>query len=127
MPAERSSGYLLCAVCGTLYLLVMVGVIGGSYLARSWAISVYGSPQAQAQWDEWRAGAFLFVDEIESVDRGGVGGHKFPLGLMGWMLGTSGPRMRRCELCPPLPCGRGTDASLRPLIVASWVVMGLPP
>ena len=63
MPAERSSGYLLCAVCGTLYLLVMVGVIGGSYLARSWAISVYGSPQAQAQWDEWRAGAAKLSSE----------------------------------------------------------------
>ncbi|MFN0019349.1 MAG: hypothetical protein ACKVP0_13880 [Pirellulaceae bacterium] len=57
MPSERSSGYVSYAVSGILYLLILAAVIGGSYFARSWAISVYGSPQAQAQWDEWRAGA----------------------------------------------------------------------
>ena len=57
MPAERSSGYVSYAVPGILYVLLMAGVVGGSYAARSWATSVYGSPQAQAQWDEWRAGA----------------------------------------------------------------------
>jgi hypothetical protein len=57
VPSERSSGYVSYAVSGILYLLILAAVIGGSYFARSWAISVYGSPQAQAQWDEWRAGA----------------------------------------------------------------------
>ncbi len=57
MPAERSSGYFAYAVYGALYLLVLGTVVSGSFYARSWAISVYGSPQAQAQWNEWRAGA----------------------------------------------------------------------
>ena len=57
MPSERSSGYVSYAVAGILYLMLMTAVIGGSYFARSWAISVYGTPQAQAQWDQWRAGA----------------------------------------------------------------------
>ena len=57
MPAERSSGYLSYAVYGALYLLVLSGVVGGCLYARSWAVSVYGTPEAQAEWDEWRAGA----------------------------------------------------------------------
>jgi hypothetical protein len=57
VPAERSSGYLTYVVCSALYVLLLAGVIGGSFYARSWAIAVYGSPQAQAQWDQWRAGA----------------------------------------------------------------------
>ena len=57
MPAERNSGYLAYAVYGVLYVAVLSSVVGGSFYARSWAISVYGSPEAQAQWDEWRAGA----------------------------------------------------------------------
>lgn len=57
MPAERSSGYLSYAVYGTLYVLVLSGVVGGGLYARSWAISVYGTPAAQAEWNEWRAGA----------------------------------------------------------------------
>ncbi len=57
MPAERNNGYLAYAVYGALYVLLLGGVVGGSFYARSWAISVYGSPAAQAQWDEWRAGA----------------------------------------------------------------------
>ena len=57
MPAERSSGYLSYAVYGALYVLVLSGVVGGCLYARSWAIGVYGSPEAQAEWNEWRAGA----------------------------------------------------------------------
>ena len=57
MPAERSSGYLAYGVYAVLYVLLLAAVIGGSYSARNWAISVYGSPQAQAQWNEWKAGA----------------------------------------------------------------------
>lgn len=63
MPAERSSGYLSYAVYGALYVLVLSGVVGGSFYARSWAISVYGSPQAQAEWNEWRAGAAKLASE----------------------------------------------------------------
>ena len=57
MPSTRSSGYLSFAAYGASYLLLLGGVAGGSFYARSWAISVYGSPQAQAQWDEWRTEA----------------------------------------------------------------------
>lgn len=57
MPAERSSGYFAYAVLGTLYALLLGGVIGGSFYARTWAISVYESPEAQAEWEEWREGA----------------------------------------------------------------------
>jgi len=57
VPAKGSSGYWPYVVYGTLYVLLMGGVVGGSVYARSWAISTYGSPQAQAQWNEWRAGA----------------------------------------------------------------------
>ena len=57
MPAERSSGYLSYAVSGVLYVVLLACVVGGSFYARSWAIATYGSPQAQAQWDEWRAEA----------------------------------------------------------------------
>jgi hypothetical protein len=57
VPEERSSGYLAYVVYGALYVLVLSGVVGGCLYARSWAVSVYGSPEAQAEWDEWRAGA----------------------------------------------------------------------
>lgn len=57
MPAERSSGYLSYGVYSVLYVLLLAAVIGVSYYARSWAIAVYGSPQAQAQWNQWRVGA----------------------------------------------------------------------
>jgi hypothetical protein len=57
VPEERSSGYLAYAVYGALYVLVLSGVVGGCLYARSWAVSVYGTPEAQAEWNEWRAGA----------------------------------------------------------------------
>ena len=57
MPAERSSGYLSYAVYGALYALVLSGVLSGCLYARSWTVSVYGTPEAQAEWNEWRAGA----------------------------------------------------------------------
>lgn len=57
MPEERSSGYLAYAVYGALYVLVLSGVVGGCWYARSWAVSVYGTPEAQTEWNEWRAGA----------------------------------------------------------------------
>ena len=57
MPAQRSSGLLAYVVLGVLYALLLGGVIAGSLYARSWALTVYGSPQAQAQWNEWRTEA----------------------------------------------------------------------
>lgn len=63
MPAQRSSGYFAYAVYGVLYVSLLAAVVGGSYYARSWALSVYASPEAQAQWDEWRAGAAKLSSE----------------------------------------------------------------
>ena len=63
MPSDRSSGYFVYVVYGILYALLLSGEIGGSFYARSWAISVYGSPQAQAEWNEWRAGAAKLATE----------------------------------------------------------------
>jgi hypothetical protein len=57
VPGERSSGYWLYGVYGVLYVLLMGAVVGGSRHARSWSISAYGNPQAQAEWDEWRTQA----------------------------------------------------------------------
>lgn len=54
MPAKGSSGYLAWGAFGAGYLLLAAAVVAGSLYARSWAISVYGSPQAQAQWEQWR-------------------------------------------------------------------------
>ena len=54
MPAKGSSGYYALAAYGALYVLILSGVVGSSFYARSWAINVYGNPGAQAQWDEWR-------------------------------------------------------------------------
>lgn len=63
MPSQRSSGYFSYAVSGILYLLILAAVMGGSFFARSWAITVYGNPQAQAQWDQWRAEAAKLATE----------------------------------------------------------------
>ena len=57
MPGVRTSGYLAYGVYAVFYVLLLAGVVGGSLFARSWAISTYGTPQAQAQWEKWKAGA----------------------------------------------------------------------
>lgn len=62
MPAQRSNGYFAYLVYGVLYVALLATVVGGSFFARSWAISVYGSPEAQAQWNEWREGAAKLSD-----------------------------------------------------------------
>jgi len=63
VPEEPSRGYWSFGICGLLYVLLLAAVIGGSWFARNWAISVYGSPQAQAQWDQWRAEAAKLATE----------------------------------------------------------------
>jgi hypothetical protein len=62
VPAPWRRNLTFAAVAG-LYLLLLAAVVGGALYARSWAISVYGSPQAQSQWDEWRAGAAKLATE----------------------------------------------------------------
>ena len=51
------------------YLLLMACVIGGVFYGRSQALAVYGTGQAQAQWDEWREGAKRLADESGPVKR----------------------------------------------------------
>ena len=63
MPAERSSGYCAYVVLGVSYALLLTAVLGGSFTARAWARSVYGSREAQAQWQKWRAGAAKLSSE----------------------------------------------------------------
>ena len=57
MPVSGSSGYRASGILGVCYLILAAAIVGGSLYARAWAIRVYGSPQAQAQWDQWRAEA----------------------------------------------------------------------
>lgn len=40
-----------------LYLLLLAGIVWGIFSARERTIAVYGTPQAQAEWDKWRAAA----------------------------------------------------------------------
>jgi hypothetical protein len=63
VPAQRSSGGLSIFLYGVLYVALLAVVGGGSFYARSWAISVYGSPAAQAQWDAWRKDAARLATE----------------------------------------------------------------
>ena len=60
MPARWSRAYLLYAA---LYVALLAAVWLGSFYARHWAVSVYGSPAAQAQWDAWRKDAARLSQE----------------------------------------------------------------
>lgn len=63
MPAQRSSGGLSYFVFGVLYVVLLAAVISGCLYARSWAISTYGTSEAQAQWNAWRTDAAKFATE----------------------------------------------------------------
>ena len=63
MPAARSGSNRVWVAGGVGYLLLMGAVLAGSFFARNWAIDTYGSPQAQAQWDQWRAEAAKLASE----------------------------------------------------------------
>jgi hypothetical protein len=51
------------------YLAVVAAVIGGAFAFRNFAFSVYGSPEAQAQWDAWRADAKKMEEQPGTVKR----------------------------------------------------------
>ncbi len=52
-----------------LYVALLAAVIGGLVYARQRALSVYGTDQAQAQWDTWREDAKTQADGKGPVTR----------------------------------------------------------
>jgi hypothetical protein len=63
VAAKGSSSYRSYAVWSVLYVLLMTGITGSGFYARSWAVAVYGSPQAQSEWNRWRAEAAKLAAE----------------------------------------------------------------
>jgi hypothetical protein len=51
------------------YLLLMALVIGSVYYARRQALAIYGTGQAQAEWDAWRDEARKMADQPSPVKR----------------------------------------------------------
>jgi len=51
------------------YLLLMAPVIGGVYYARRQALAIYGTGQAQAEWDAWRDEAKKMAGQPSPVKR----------------------------------------------------------
>jgi hypothetical protein len=74
MTGPNPQGHPLRRVKSTLpwflaYLLLMGLVIGGVFYARSQALAIYGSNEAQAQWDLWRDEAKKMADQPSPVKR----------------------------------------------------------
>jgi len=51
------------------YAAMIVAVAGGMVRMRSMALAVYGTPEAQAEWDAWRKRAQEMEQQPESVKR----------------------------------------------------------
>jgi hypothetical protein len=51
------------------YLIIIAVVISGVFYGRRQALAVYGSKEAQAEWDTWRADAKKMADEPSPVKR----------------------------------------------------------
>jgi len=62
-PISISIGWLLA------YVVVIASVIGGVMYGRSEALKVYGSNEAQAEWDTWREDAKKLADGAGPVKR----------------------------------------------------------
>jgi hypothetical protein len=71
LPPGRPSPTSLAAVFAWLvaYLAVMSLVAAGVYYGRKQALAVYGTGEAQAQWDAWRQGAKRMAEESGPVKR----------------------------------------------------------
>lgn len=52
-----TSGTKVRVACGLLYLVFTDVVVYGVFAARAWTLSHYGTPQAQADWNQWRTTA----------------------------------------------------------------------
>lgn len=51
------SAALRWAAIAALYGLMLAGVAGGMFQLRRAALAIYGTPQAQAEWEAWRQAA----------------------------------------------------------------------
>jgi hypothetical protein len=51
------------------YLAVLAAVMGGAFYGRARAIAVYGSGEAQTEWDAWREGAGQMTGGASPVRR----------------------------------------------------------
>ena len=45
----------LDAIFVALYMLLMIGVVGGMLYARSSAMATFASDETQAEWEDWRS------------------------------------------------------------------------
>ena len=62
-PSLASVGWLLA------YLAVIASVVGGVSYMRGVAMAVYGTPQAQTEWDAWREDAKKLAQRPYPVKR----------------------------------------------------------
>ena len=51
------------------YLVFLALIAGGVYYGRSRALAIYGSGEAQAEWDTWRADAKKMAEAPHPVKR----------------------------------------------------------
>jgi hypothetical protein len=65
VPAKKRShiGWLLA------YLVIIALVVAGVIYGRTRALEIYGSPAAQAEWDQWRADAQKMAQQPSVVKR----------------------------------------------------------
>jgi hypothetical protein len=61
--SKTNLGWLLA------YLAVISLIVGGLFYGRSQALAVYGSQQAQTDWDTWRADATKMAEQPGPVKR----------------------------------------------------------
>src|SRR5436190_21268442 len=51
------------------YLIMLAAVVGGVWYGRRQALAVYGSQQAQTDWDDWRSDAKKMAEQPGPVNR----------------------------------------------------------
>ena len=70
MPSVMPNRYKLSDfVWLALYVVLVAAIVGGFFYARGRAITVYGTEQAQTQWDTWREDAKSQADGKGPVTR----------------------------------------------------------
>src|SRR5688572_6039113 len=63
-PVVRSA-----LVCLTAYLALVAAVVSGMFYGRQQALAIYGTADAQAEWDAWRDKAKQLAEESGPVKR----------------------------------------------------------
>ncbi len=51
------------------YLAMVAGVVGGMLYMRGEAVAIYGTAEAQAEWDAWREDAKKMAEQPSVVER----------------------------------------------------------